>query len=63
MRGVFLGDVCVLLGRSLYLGSVFCGLGRKCMYGRDVCVYQAVGVCFYSGIVFVVWAHTSIVCR
>lgn len=27
-RGVFLGDVCVLLGRSLYLGSVFCGLGR-----------------------------------
>lgn len=33
------------------------------MYERDVCVYQAVCVCFYSGLVFVVWADTSIACR
>lgn len=26
------------------------------MYEQDVCVYQTVCVCFYSGLVFVVWA-------
>lgn len=46
MRGVFLGDVCVLLGRSLYLGSSFVvWVGNVCM--NKMCVFIKLFVCAF----------------
>lgn len=46
VRGVFLGDVCVLLGRSLYLGSFFVvWVGNVCM--NEMCVFIKLFVCAF----------------